>query len=174
VADMSDEVDRHVLRKYEVVQKLGKGAYGIVWRALEKKTKEVVALKKIFDACVAAPRAQSGLGARGLGAKFVLSLLRCLVARAASRMPPTRSARFARSCSCRRWTATSTSFASPTSSRPSEPPRRTSRPALHLACGSCVCSTGANKHAQRHCMLTASTTCARAHIMRIDRHSRAL
>mmetsp|Transcript_33696 Transcript_33696/g.80058 ORF Transcript_33696/g.80058 Transcript_33696/m.80058 type:complete len:361 (-) Transcript_33696:125-1207(-) len=47
---MSDEIDRHVLRKYEVIQKLGKGAYGIVWRAMDKKTKEVVALKKIFDA----------------------------------------------------------------------------------------------------------------------------
>jgi mitogen-activated protein kinase 15 len=46
----SDEVDRHVLRRYEVLQKLGKGAYGIVWRAVDKKTKDVVALKKIFDA----------------------------------------------------------------------------------------------------------------------------
>ena len=33
---MSDEIDRHVIRKYEVVQKLGKGAYGIVWRAINK------------------------------------------------------------------------------------------------------------------------------------------
>ena len=39
-----------MLRKYEVIQKLGKGAYGIVWRAMDKKTREVVALKKIFDA----------------------------------------------------------------------------------------------------------------------------
>ena len=49
-AGASDEIDRHVLRRYEVVQKLGKGAYGIVWRATDKKTKDVVALKKIFDA----------------------------------------------------------------------------------------------------------------------------
>ena len=48
--EMSDEVDRHVQRKYELVQKLGKGAYGIVWRATDKKSREVVALKKIFDA----------------------------------------------------------------------------------------------------------------------------
>ena len=47
---MSDEVDRHVQRKYDITQKLGKGAYGIVWRAMDKKTKDVVALKKIFDA----------------------------------------------------------------------------------------------------------------------------
>jgi mitogen-activated protein kinase 15 len=46
----SDEIDRHVTRRYEIVQKLGKGAYGIVWRAMDKKTKDVVALKKIFDA----------------------------------------------------------------------------------------------------------------------------
>jgi len=49
-AGASDEIDRHVLRRYEVVQKLGKGAYGIVWRATDRKTKDVVALKKIFDA----------------------------------------------------------------------------------------------------------------------------
>ena len=47
---MSDEVDRHVQKRYEIVQKLGKGAYGIVWRAVDKRTKDVVALKKIFDA----------------------------------------------------------------------------------------------------------------------------
>ena len=55
---MSDEVDRHVQRKYEIIQKLGKGAYGIVWRAQEKRTKEVVALKKIFDAFQNATDAQ--------------------------------------------------------------------------------------------------------------------
>ena len=55
---MSEEIDRHVLRKYEVVQKLGKGAYGIVWRAVDKRTKEVVALKKIFDAFQNATDAQ--------------------------------------------------------------------------------------------------------------------
>ena len=33
-----------------MVQKLGKGAYGIVWKAIDKKTREVVALKKCFDA----------------------------------------------------------------------------------------------------------------------------
>ena len=45
---MSEEIDRPVLRKYEILQKLGKGAYGIVWRAVDKRTKETVALKKIF------------------------------------------------------------------------------------------------------------------------------
>jgi len=55
---MSDEIDRHVLRKYEVVQKLGKGAYGIVWRAIDKRSRETVALKKIFDAFQNATDAQ--------------------------------------------------------------------------------------------------------------------
>ena len=47
---MTEEIDKHVTRKYEVAQKLGKGAYGIVWKATDKKSKETVALKKIFDA----------------------------------------------------------------------------------------------------------------------------
>ena len=29
---------------------IGKGAYGVVWKAVDKRTKEVVALKKNFDA----------------------------------------------------------------------------------------------------------------------------
>uniref|UniRef100_A0A7S0RHL1 Mitogen-activated protein kinase n=1 Tax=Pyramimonas obovata TaxID=1411642 RepID=A0A7S0RHL1_9CHLO len=55
---MSEEIDKHVLRKYEIVQKLGKGAYGIVWKAIDKKTRETVALKKIFDAFQNATDAQ--------------------------------------------------------------------------------------------------------------------
>jgi len=51
VTDASNgEVESHILRKYEVVQKLGKGAYGIVWKAIDKRTQQVVALKKCFDA----------------------------------------------------------------------------------------------------------------------------
>ena len=51
-------VDKHVRRKYDVGQKLGKGAYGIVWRAEEHRTKQTVALKKIFDAFQNATDAQ--------------------------------------------------------------------------------------------------------------------
>lgn len=47
---MSEEIDKHVLRKYEIGARVGKGAYGIVWKAVDKKTKKTVALKKIFDA----------------------------------------------------------------------------------------------------------------------------
>eukprot|EP01101_Sappina_pedata_P002083 TRINITY_DN1235_c1_g1_i1.p1 TRINITY_DN1235_c1_g1~~TRINITY_DN1235_c1_g1_i1.p1 ORF type:complete len:440 (-),score=222.87 TRINITY_DN1235_c1_g1_i1:126-1346(-) len=54
----NEEIDKSVLRKYDVSQKLGKGAYGVVWKAVDKKTKEVVALKKIFDAFQNATDAQ--------------------------------------------------------------------------------------------------------------------
>ncbi|CAF0782997.1 unnamed protein product [Didymodactylos carnosus] len=47
---MSDGVDSHILRSYDIQKRLGKGAYGIVWKATDKRSKEVVALKKIFDA----------------------------------------------------------------------------------------------------------------------------
>jgi len=55
---MSEEIDRHVLRKYEIVQKLGKGAYGIVWKSVDRRNGETVALKKIFDAFQNATDAQ--------------------------------------------------------------------------------------------------------------------
>jgi len=32
-----DEVDKHVLRKYDIVQKLGKGAYAVVFKAVDKR-----------------------------------------------------------------------------------------------------------------------------------------
>jgi len=51
-------IDKHVTKKYEIVQKLGKGAYGIVWKAVDKKTNQPVALKKIFDAFQNATDAQ--------------------------------------------------------------------------------------------------------------------
>jgi len=54
----SEDIDKHVLKKYEILQKLGKGAYGIVWKATDKKTRETVALKKIFDAFQNATDAQ--------------------------------------------------------------------------------------------------------------------
>ncbi len=111
---MSEEIDKHVFRKYEVQSKLGKGvrshaippsppasswqlcgqadghcrallssrqrtgtasgcaaaliqyrawsqvqAYGIVWKAVDKKTRDVIALKKIFDAFQNATDAQA-------------------------------------------------------------------------------------------------------------------
>uniref|UniRef100_A0A8C6ZWH8 Mitogen-activated protein kinase 15 n=1 Tax=Nothoprocta perdicaria TaxID=30464 RepID=A0A8C6ZWH8_NOTPE len=44
------EVEALVAQKYEVKRRLGKGAYGIVWKAIDRRTGETVAIKKIFDA----------------------------------------------------------------------------------------------------------------------------
>ncbi|KAK9833060.1 hypothetical protein WJX74_006151 [Apatococcus lobatus] len=55
---MSEEIDKQVFRKYDILQRLGKGAYGIVWKAIEKKSGKTTALKKIFDAFQNATDAQ--------------------------------------------------------------------------------------------------------------------
>ena len=47
---MSEEVEAHILKKYSLTKKLGSGAYGHVWKVTDKKTGQVFALKKIFDA----------------------------------------------------------------------------------------------------------------------------
>ena len=46
----NEEIEAHVLERYELLQKLGQGAYGIVWKAMDKRTREIVALRKNFDA----------------------------------------------------------------------------------------------------------------------------
>ena len=45
---MVEEIESHILKRYELIKKQGKGAYGVVYKAMDKKTKEVVALKKIL------------------------------------------------------------------------------------------------------------------------------
>ena len=47
---MTEELESHILEKFEIIQKLGKGAYGVVWKVIDLQTKKVVALKKVFDA----------------------------------------------------------------------------------------------------------------------------
>jgi len=54
----SEELDKHVARCYEIQQRVGRGAYGIVWKAVSVETGEVVAVKKIFDAFQNATDAQ--------------------------------------------------------------------------------------------------------------------
>ncbi|XP_068603254.1 mitogen-activated protein kinase 15 [Brachionichthys hirsutus] len=44
------EVEEHIHLKYDIKKRLGKGAYGIVWKAVDRQTGEIVAVKKIFDA----------------------------------------------------------------------------------------------------------------------------
>ncbi|OWF38077.1 serine/threonine-protein kinase C05D10.2 [Mizuhopecten yessoensis] len=48
--NMNSEIEPHISKKYEIKKRLGKGAYGIVWKAVDRRTGEVVAVKKIFDA----------------------------------------------------------------------------------------------------------------------------
>lgn len=45
-----EAVEKHVLLRYELAQRLGKGAFGIVWKVIEKKSRRVLALKKCYDA----------------------------------------------------------------------------------------------------------------------------
>ncbi|XP_042868432.1 extracellular signal-regulated kinase 2-like isoform X2 [Penaeus japonicus] len=44
------EIDSHISKKYEIRRRIGKGAYGIVWKAIDRRSGDVVAVKKIFDA----------------------------------------------------------------------------------------------------------------------------
>lgn len=39
IFQMSEEIESHIARKFEIISKLGKGAYGIVWKAIDKKLK---------------------------------------------------------------------------------------------------------------------------------------
>lgn len=48
--DNVERIDKHILQRYEILQKVGKGAYGVVWKAVDKVTHQTVALKKIFGA----------------------------------------------------------------------------------------------------------------------------
>ncbi|CAH8433242.1 unnamed protein product [Dicrocoelium dendriticum] len=44
------EVEPTILKNYDIHKRLGKGAYGIVWKVRNRKSGVVYALKKIFDA----------------------------------------------------------------------------------------------------------------------------
>ncbi|EDW26968.1 GL16513 [Drosophila persimilis] len=44
------ELDKNVTAIFDVRKALGKGAYGIVWKAIDKRQRDTVALKKIYDA----------------------------------------------------------------------------------------------------------------------------
>ena len=45
-----DKVEPHILKRFHLQKKIGQGAYGVVFKAIDKKTKETVALKKLFGA----------------------------------------------------------------------------------------------------------------------------
>ena len=51
-ANMKQAIDRispEVLKKYEISRKIGKGAYGVVWRVIERKTRKSMALKMLSE-----------------------------------------------------------------------------------------------------------------------------
>ncbi|SOV19115.1 mitogen-activated protein kinase 1 [Plasmodium sp. gorilla clade G2] len=45
-----DSIDENVLKKYDILKKVGKGAYGVVFKGRCKKNRNIVAVKKIFGA----------------------------------------------------------------------------------------------------------------------------
>lgn len=53
-----EDIDKYILKRFEFIQKLGKGAYGIVWKCVDRQTDQTVALKKIFGAFQNATDAQ--------------------------------------------------------------------------------------------------------------------
>ena len=46
----TEKIESHILKKYEIQAKLGKGAYGVVWKARDIRRNKIVAVKKVFDA----------------------------------------------------------------------------------------------------------------------------
>eukprot|EP00696_Hemimastix_kukwesjijk_P006231 gnl/Hemi2/1788_TR634_c0_g1_i1.p1 gnl/Hemi2/1788_TR634_c0_g1~~gnl/Hemi2/1788_TR634_c0_g1_i1.p1 ORF type:complete len:350 (-),score=35.69 gnl/Hemi2/1788_TR634_c0_g1_i1:72-1121(-) len=50
MAVVNTDIEAHILQKYDILQLMGRGAYGVVWKAVDKKTQKVVAVKKVFDA----------------------------------------------------------------------------------------------------------------------------
>ena len=45
-----DVIDERVAAKYQMIQKMGKGNYGIVWKAIDNTNRDRVAIKKINNA----------------------------------------------------------------------------------------------------------------------------
>lgn len=41
------EIDEHLLRSFKILDILGQGAYGVVWKALEVASSQTIALKKV-------------------------------------------------------------------------------------------------------------------------------
>lgn len=48
--DDNETLDPQIQNRYEIIKKIGKGAYGVVFRAQDRETGQVVALKKVFGA----------------------------------------------------------------------------------------------------------------------------
>jgi mitogen-activated protein kinase 15 len=46
----NSKVEPHLLKRFDLIKKVGSGAYGHVWKVQDRSSKQVLALKKIFDA----------------------------------------------------------------------------------------------------------------------------
>ena len=44
---MEEDLEPHILKKFQIIQKMGKGAYGVVWKAKDLKTQQIIAIKKV-------------------------------------------------------------------------------------------------------------------------------
>eukprot|EP00919_Chromeraceae_sp_WS-2016_P012781 GHVR01029957.1.p1 GENE.GHVR01029957.1~~GHVR01029957.1.p1 ORF type:complete len:109 (+),score=10.04 GHVR01029957.1:5047-5373(+) len=47
---MSEEIEAHLYSMFKIVAKIGSGAYGHVWKVVDRTDKKTKALKKNFDA----------------------------------------------------------------------------------------------------------------------------
>jgi len=47
---MTEDINSSIQKKFKIYHELGRGAYGIVWKANDHKTGEDVAIKKIVGA----------------------------------------------------------------------------------------------------------------------------
>ena len=45
-----EAVDERILGKYDLIMKMGRGNYGMVWKAIDKRNRGKVAIKKINNA----------------------------------------------------------------------------------------------------------------------------
>lgn len=47
---LNEEVEQNVRRRFELIEKIGSGAYGTVWKARNRSSQAMVAVKKIYEA----------------------------------------------------------------------------------------------------------------------------
>jgi mitogen-activated protein kinase 15 len=55
---MSEEIETHVLARYKIIKRIGSGAYGHVYKVVDRRSRKVKALKKNFDAFINSTDAQ--------------------------------------------------------------------------------------------------------------------
>ena len=54
-------MDERILGKYDLIMKMGRGNYGMVWKAIDKRNRGKVAIKKINNAFASVIDAQRTL-----------------------------------------------------------------------------------------------------------------